>query len=174
MADPVSLTLALLPIVAGLGKALITLDDLRRDISFAREEVIDLHQDMTVLNQLLLFIHRALEKVPVESIDSETVELGKTLRRSTKKVVRKFKAILPQIKDMCQQSRLGRIWKGIGWTYQKRDLKYLQSALNAHKVNLTIFMHGVQIRYLEYKLKPPEETDTKPPPAAVEALRDEM
>lgn len=134
-------------------KGILKLTSTIGDIRNAREEVALLVQEGTNLKQLLLLIHRTLDGISVASIDRETVAFGDKLVKQAKELTRKFRKIVPRIKDMIRSTRIGRLGKKVKWLGRKREVEVLRSSVGGVKVCLGLFMHCVQIQLLAELVK---------------------
>ena len=162
MADPISLTLAILPIAASLSKVVKDLHDLRKTVSHAKAEVNTFHQEATMLNQLLLLVHRSVSGVPRNILDDDIMNIGKDLKKQAKFVIRQFQKMLPLLKNLVHPNRMTRLRERVVWASRKKEVLVLQSKINSHKLSLSIFMHSVQILVISAKVAAPPPT--KPPP----------
>src|SRR6186713_591288 len=115
MADPISITLALIPIAAGLAKAVKELGDYAQEVSFASEEVRLFHHEMNMFSNTIVCTSQVLDSVPSEAIEADTCRLGAKLVSSTKKLSHTLRKMLPHVEDLVQPNTIQKLIEIFRW-----------------------------------------------------------
>ena len=169
MADPVSLTLGIIPVTVGLCKITKSLADIVKTVSNAPKQINAHIAEITMMRQIMLTTHRALSGLTKTELHRDDLKLGRTLLKHAKRITRRYQLFLNELNALRDAKGFARVIERLQWYFKGKEIMCLQSDLQSIKWNLSIFLHAVQIQVLQLKITSGTESV-----AEITTLKEEM
>lgn len=174
MAEPVSLTLAIVPIAAGLVKALNELLQLSRDASYANRDIFSFCKELEAFKQTLHCCETTINQTPPEVLTADLLRLKRIVEREARSTVRLLEnKLIPIIRGLKQPSPLRVLVSMVGWVWKhKAEVERYRSRLDTYTEHLSLFMLNVELRSTQFSKRQLESSHGDP--TLIAQLRERM